>query len=329
MIALSKSTAISAVMIVAATLLSGSVAAAELDLPRDGWASWEIDAMPAAKKSCCYDYRGGRTQAQACDLDGRHYSFSGDDSQSASTTARVYALMSRGQLHRVRALDSSCPVRSKSAIADLGKIDTDLSASWLSERVQPRNDLSEALLAAVALHAGEVAKRTLYGSAQSPTDSATRKNAIFWLGQVRGIEAAGFLRTQMREDDSAEIREHAAFSLSQSDAPNRAEALIEQGRNDRSTKVRSQAWFWLAQTEDAGAEAAINAAMADEADGKVQEQQVFALSQLPDERSAKALIGLIGNPQQPKRVRKQALFWLGQSDTPQAYQYLDALLAGD
>lgn len=310
-------------------LVSNPISAAELDLPKDGWTSWEVTAVPSSPAWCCYDYRNSKAEPKVCDLDSHQYGFGNRDDQKSSGTVRLYAQMRQGELKQIRTLDSNCPVRSKSAIGQLGAIEADVSATWLSARLQPRNELSEELMAALAVHAGKVARQALYRNADLPTDVATRKEAIFWLGQVRGIEAADFLSGKMRNDPSAKVREHAAFSISQSDAPNRTTALIEQGRSDESSKVRSQAWFWLAQTEDVGAEAAINAALAKEASSKVRDQQVFALSQLPDDRAAKALIALISNTQQPQQVRKQALFWLGQADSPEAYRYLDALLAGE
>ena len=66
-------------------------------------------------------------------------------------------------------------------------------------------------------------------------------------------------------------------------------------------------------------------AIRDDASADVREQGVFALSQLEDGKGDEALIGLIKGSY-PREVRKQALFWLGQSGSPQAIQYLDEAL---
>ena len=309
-------------------IASLSASAAELQLPQDGWVSWEVTTVADAPGWCCYDYGGGKVQPQVCDLDSRQHGYSGDRAgQPASGSARIYALMHAGQAQRLRALDSSCAVHTASPVQALGSVDVDTSVTWLADRLQPRSKLSNDVLAAIAVHAGDSAKQTLLRSAELPTDQQTREQALFWLGQVRGIESADFLQAKMSDDPNPKIREHAGFALAMSDAPNRATALIKQGREDPSGNVRGQAWFWLAQTKDAGAEAAIHAALADERDGEVREQQIFALSQLPDERAAKALIGIIGDPKQAQASRKHALFWLGQSDSDEAYRYLDELLA--
>jgi hypothetical protein len=56
----------------------------------------------------------------------------------------------------------------------------------------------------------------------------------------------------------------------------------------------------------------------------VREKAVFALSQLEDEAD-EALISVLRGDY-PRDVKKQALFWLGQSGSPQALAYFDEAL---
>ena len=52
---------------------------------------------------------------------------------------------------------------------------------------------------------------------------------------------------------------------------------------------------------------------------------MFALSQLKDDEAATALIALVrGN--YPRKVKEQALFWLGQSGSEAAMKFLDDVL---
>ena len=52
----------------------------------------------------------------------------------------------------------------------------------------------------------------------------------------------------------------------------------------------------------------------------------FALSRIDDESGAVALLGEIARNDQSTEVRKQAVFWLGRMDTPEAMQILGDLL---
>jgi len=72
-------------------------------------------------------------------------------------------------------------------------------------------------------------------------------------------------------------------------------------------------------------EAAIRRAIAE--DVEVREDAVFALAQLPGERAVDALFAVLADLSLPSEVRKQALFWLVQSDSKRAYAYIDRLLA--
>ena len=56
-------------------------------------------------------------------------------------------------------------------------------------------------------------------------------------------------------------------------------------------------------------------------------QAVFALSQLPRDRGVPLLIGVARTHVNP-RVRKQAIFWLGQSEDPRALALIEELIRG-
>jgi HEAT repeat protein len=120
---------------------------------------------------------------------------------------------------------------------------------------------------------------------------------------------------------------HAAFALAQSSAPERTELLIRQGREDRDADVRGEAWLWLAQTGASESEAAIFAALREDPSEDEREQAVFALSELPDERAVGSLTQIVRDARMDRAIREQALFWLAQSDSDEAYATIDALLS--
>ena len=76
--------------------------------------------------------------------------------------------------------------------------------------------------------------------------------------------------------------------------------------------MRGQALFWLGQKAGKKAVAAITGAIADDPETEVKKKAVFALSQLPKEDGVPMLIQVAKTNRNPE-VRKQAMFWLGQS----------------
>jgi len=59
------------------------------------------------------------------------------------------------------------------------------------------------------------------------------------------------------------------------------------------------------------------------------DEAVFALSLLPEETAVDSLKKLLENRRLDMRVREQALFWLVQSDSDIAYDYIDRLLTSN
>lgn len=300
-----------------------------LEVPADGWVSWSVPAVAKAPAWCCFHWDGGSKAAGGrCNLDSRNGGYGSRDADAPVETMRIYARLDEGTLEQVRALAPSCPVDSKTAIADLGAVSADDSVRWLERHMGSVEERSTDLLAAIAVHAGPVARDALVTVARSGNTQDARKDAVFWMGQVRASDSASMLTAIMFEDADSAVREHAAFALSQSEIPDAETALIRLGNTDREPEVRAKAWFWLAQTGAPGTEAAIAKALSRESDQDVREQAIFALSQLPDDRAVDALGALLDDPARSQEDRKRALFWLGQSDSPRAHDYLARILAG-
>jgi len=89
---------------------------------------------------------------------------------------------------------------------------------------------------------------------------------------------------------------------------------------------RKSAVFWLSQAAGDAATAGLTELAENEAEDRdVRDQAVFALSQLPDEQGIPILIRLARSNKDPK-VRRKALFWLGQSDDPRALKLFEEIL---
>ena len=315
-------------LLFAAAIHSHSALAEIAGLGENGWYSWQVEGVESAPEMCCYTWKKGTANRKQCDLDRRSGGFSSTDDESlAGDGVRVYAQTRSGNVTRIRVLSSQCPVTADTEINDLGIVDTADSVAWLQPFIANGGKLSSDAIAAVAVHDGTGARDVLIETAKSGRRQDDREEAIFWMAQVRVAETATVIKQFIFDDEDADIREHAAFSYSQSDATDITDVLVRQGRNDDNPDVRSQAWFWLAQTEAEESEVEIRHALLNDKDDDVREEAVFALSQLPEPRAVKALAAIVEDRQLDMEIREQALFWLAQTDSDEAFEYFDRLLS--
>ena len=311
--------------------LAPKTQSAELTLPKDGWASWEVDAVEGAPYWCCWkSWNENEISRASCKLDRDSGNFGSRD-RTTTDKIRVYARLAGGKVERLRVLSPACPVETETPIREITTT-TDDSARWLSSLAkrgaEAGRDPREQSLAALAMHRGDLAQNELVSIARTDESLESRKHAVFWLAQLRGVSGAKVATDLMFNSKDPDLRKHAAFAISQSKSPSIAADLTRLGNTDKDGDVRAQAWFWLAQTGAANAETAILEALRKDDDHQVREHAILALSQLPDERATRALIAAAEDRSLSQEQRKRAVFWLGQSESKVAQAYLDKVLTG-
>jgi len=93
------------------------------------------------------------------------------------------------------------------------------------------------------------------------------------------------------------------------------------------TDVRKSAVFWVGQAAAVAATQGLAEVVGDAAVNRdVRESAVFALSQRPDNEGVPVLLATARTDKDAK-IRKSAIFWLGQSDDPRALAYFEEVLA--
>ena len=132
---------------------------------------------------------------------------------------------------------------------------------------------------------------------------------------LRDLALAGGRKSDLSEKALAAIAFHAT--------PAAPRAIHDVAREAADPDQRAHALFWLSQTKAPEAGRWIHEAIARDPDDDVREQAVFALSQLPD--ATDQLIAVIRSNEE-RSVRKQALFWLGQSEDPRAMEMIEKVL---
>jgi hypothetical protein len=173
---------------------------------------------------------------------------------------------------------------------------------------------------AILKDGGLVTKVRLYVGGEWPAASS----GVTDLGQVAAPAAARALIALAAKDRRAD---QAIFAAMIADSAVVWPDLLALAKNDQVAKdTRKSAVFWLSQAAgDAATKGLSELAEDDAEDRDIRDQAVFALSQLPAAEGVPVLIRLARTNRDPK-VRRKAIFWLGQSDDPRALKLFEELL---
>jgi hypothetical protein len=149
------------------------------------------------------------------------------------------------------------------------------------------------------------------------------------LGMVSTREAADYLFGLARRS-SGRAGGEAIFAVTLADSITPWPEMLRIARDENIRRdTRKQSVFWLGQAAgDVATEGLSELAEDEDEDREVRESAVFALSQLGDDEGVPALIRIARSNKDPK-IRRTALFWLGQSDDPRALDLFEELLANN
>jgi len=148
--------------------------------------------------------------------------------------------------------------------------------------------------------------------------------AMHWLDGVTAPESIALLTSLVTGVDRVRGGALAALAMHRDDVA--VPALLRLARQDTNSKVRGDALFWLGQSAGRKVAGDISAAIENDPDTDVKKRAVFALSQLPKDEGVPLLINVAKTNQNPA-VRKQAMFWLGQSKDPRALDFFAQILS--
>ncbi|MCB0279559.1 MAG: hypothetical protein KDD94_08670 [Calditrichaeota bacterium] len=138
-----------------------------------------------------------------------------------------------------------------------------------------------------------------------------RKDLIFWIGAIRSIDAAKELDRILDMDISLSLKEQVMFAYSRNRTEYAMRRLISISKDDQiSGSVRKKAKFWLANAVSRLIESKYSQEVYSGDDLEVRESAVFALYNMHDYNALKD----IATKSKDVRLRKKAIFWLGQID---------------
>jgi hypothetical protein len=248
---------------------------------------------------------------------------------------------------------------SSDDIRDLGVVSAPDAARYFvgeASRLGSRN-AEYALGAAVFADSASVWPDLVRIARSAELRSGTRQRAVFWLATydepaaaaaVRGLvtdasldddirgnaivalahrdistEDVAFLR-RIYPTLSAKLRDNVFLAVSRSDDPTATRWLADVAtNNDETVHTRQQAMFWLGQGE--APTSALLALYDRLREPELRNHYTFVLSQRRDRQALDKLID-VAQHDADRGVRRQALFWLGQSKDPRAADFLRDLV---
>lgn len=200
----------------------------------------------------------------------------------------------------------------------------DERARPILRRVLARRDPSSVCLRRkavflIAQQSAEGTEEILLDAARTDPDHEVREQAVFWLSQVNTDRAVSALDSILRTSIDRAIQEKAVFALSQQGSPRAQQALRGYAeRADLPAETREKVIFWIGQSGGAENEAFLRTLYGRLKEVGLRNKILFSVSQAGGPENGRWLLGVARDGNQPLELRKQALFWAGQSGVSMA-----------
>jgi HEAT repeat protein len=215
----------------------------------------------------------------------------------------------------------------RQAVFWLSQVGTDRAVTALDSVVRFSKDpeIQDKAVFALSQHESPRAQEALRAYAErGDVPEEARGKAIFWLGQRRTPENAGFLRSLYGRLQSRELRKKILFSLSQMGGEENGRWLIHVAADSSEPiEMRKQALFWAGQAGVSITE--LTKLYGSVSDREMREQLIFVYSQRHEPAALDKLLEIAKSDPVPE-LRKRALFWLGQSDDARAIQAIQDII---
>ena len=232
--------------------------------------------------------------------------------------ARAEARALRGAGNRQQACEDEDDVRS-AAINALMRMDTDRALPVLMKVLQRRDECSaplrkQAIFVLSQQSEGEGVETIMLDVARNDPDAEVQEAAVFWLSQVGSERAVDALADILATSDDPRIQDKAIFALSQHQSDRAAGILRDYAMDDsKPDHMRARAIFWISQ-HGGYTDPQFLIDLYPKLDSpELKEKVFFALSQAQGEGAIDWLLERALDSNEDIELRKQALFWAGQS----------------
>ena len=288
------------------------------------WLAFSLPVLAGTHSPCCWKGKWNGMGETGCSLETRHQSYGTRSDSPLTENVLVFSQVRNGQVQNIRVVGESCPVDGGGAQVNwIANVETADGLDWLEQVA--RSGQGDSALFALALHRSPDAGQRLFSLAKE-TDGDLSEEAIFWLGENRGEQGFKLLNKLLAELPVGDERRTINFALAENKTSGAADLLFEISKSDSDPEQRGEAMFWLAEAYPKKAQGWLLEVLETEQDEDVLEQAVFAISQLPDGAGDQALLELAQDKRASHAVRRQAIFWLAQSDNDSSVAALTELL---
>ena len=288
------------------------------------WLAFSLPVLEGTRSPCCWKGKWNHMGEVGCNLETTHQSYGMNSKSPLADEVIVYSKIRDGQVQSIHVVGKSCPVEAKGAdVTWIGEVSEKAGLNWLEDVA--RSGKADTALFALSFHRSKEASQRLYDLAKE-ADGDLSEEAIFWLGEARGAQGFKMLKKLLADLPRGDNRRQINFALAMNDTPQAAELLREISKSDPDPEQRGEAMFWLAEEFPQQAQEWLLEVIKTEQDEDVLEQAVFAISQLPDGNGDQILLDLARDDQTPRDVRRQALFWLANSENDSTVATLTNLL---
>lgn len=233
------------------------------------WVGYRTPMIPGQRHMCCYDSiasagdccgacklesGGGVTMTQSGGIDSRGLRVTLEPPGDAVILARLEGRA----VTRIRTFTPDCDLDADAMpLVWFENVAPADSVAWLTTLARAaagggdrENHVVQPAIAALALHPGQQALRTLVALARNDGRTSVRNQGLFWLAQRAGQEAAAAIADAIANDPETEVKKRAVFALSQLPKDEGVPLLINVARTNKNAEVRKQAMFWLGQSKD-------------------------------------------------------------------------------
>jgi hypothetical protein len=292
----------------------------------DYWFAYSVPAHNQNTLNCCWDQSSIKhSKVKACDLRKKNNGFVNQKSEVLTQNNNIFIHVKNQKISQILPVSEHCEIKLvDSSIAWLNDVDELKSIGFFKQlSINSSNNIADESLYAMTMHEHKKATQGLYEIALMDKNEIS-ENAVFWLGASRK-DGLNKLENLYKNLPKGQTKKHVNFALSQSSDPQSLELLKKIAINDKNNQQRSDALFWLAEKDPVQTKKIIINQLKSGDKTIDVEHSVFTLSRLAEGRGDETLFELLRG-QYTKQVKKQALFWLSQSDNNETINKLQKML---
>ena len=244
------------------------------------------------------------------------------DAQCAAEIAQLADRDTRAERGATRSQGQACSEDDDDervvALNTLLQMDSDRAMPLLKRVLERRDQCSYVLrrkaVFLVSQKGGDEAADILMQAARNDPDRETREQAVFWLGQTQSDRAVTLLDDVLKNSTDKEIKDKALFALSQHRSARAGQILRDFAeRSSEDSELREQAIFWLGQKRSEDNANYLKALYGRVRSDALKDKIIFSLSQMRGFGNAEWIMNIALDPKESIEMRKQGLFWAGQT----------------